>query len=43
MFLDNIYCPVLSKTLSCFYLKTQHFGDWILFPSSGKTYSVRTS
>jgi hypothetical protein len=25
---------------SCFYLKTQRFGDWILSPSSGKTYSV---
>jgi hypothetical protein len=25
---------------SCFYLKTQRFGDWILSPSSGKTYPV---
>jgi hypothetical protein len=30
----------LSKMLSCLYLKTQYFGDWILSPSSGKTYSV---
>jgi hypothetical protein len=30
----------LSKTPSCLYFKTQHFGDWILSPSSGKTYSV---
>jgi hypothetical protein len=28
------------KTPSCFYLKTQHFGDWILSQSSDKTYSV---
>jgi hypothetical protein len=26
----------LPKTLSCFYLKTQRFGDWILCPSSMK-------
>jgi hypothetical protein len=25
---------------SCLYFKTQRFGDWILSPSSGKTYSV---
>jgi hypothetical protein len=32
MFLDIIH--------RLFYLKTQRFGDWILLPSSGKTYSV---
>jgi hypothetical protein len=30
----------ISKTPSRFYLKTQRFADWILSPSSGKTYSV---
>jgi hypothetical protein len=30
----------LSKTPSCLFFKTQRFGDWILSPSSGKTYSV---
>jgi hypothetical protein len=25
---------------SCLYFKTQRFGDWILSPYSGKTYSV---
>jgi hypothetical protein len=28
---------------SCFYLKLQRFGDWILSSSSGKTYSVGPS
>jgi hypothetical protein len=28
------------KTPSCLFFKTQHFRDWILFLSSGKTYSV---
>jgi hypothetical protein len=28
------------KTLSCLFFKTQRFGDWILSPSSDKTYSV---
>jgi hypothetical protein len=28
------------KTPSCLFFKTQRFGDWILSPSSGKTYSV---
>jgi hypothetical protein len=33
--------PFLSKnTPSCFFVKTQLFGDWILSPSSGKTYTV---
>jgi hypothetical protein len=27
------------KTPSCLFFKTQRFGDWILSPSSGKTYS----
>jgi hypothetical protein len=39
MFLDIIHRPVLSKTPSCFYLKIQRFGDWILSPSWGKTHS----
>jgi hypothetical protein len=30
----------LSNMTSCFSFKTQRFGDWILSPSSGKTYSV---
>jgi hypothetical protein len=30
----------LSKTPSCLFFKTQCFGDWILSPFSGKTYSV---
>jgi hypothetical protein len=30
----------MSKMSSCLYFKTQCFGDWILSPSSGKTYSV---
>jgi hypothetical protein len=30
----------LSKMSSCLHFKTQRFGDWILSPSSGKTYSV---
>jgi hypothetical protein len=34
MFLDIIHRPVFI------YLKTKRFGDWILSPSSGKTYSV---
>jgi hypothetical protein len=25
--------------MSCFYLKSQHSGEWILSPSSGETYS----
>jgi hypothetical protein len=29
----------LTKTV-LFIFKTQRFGDWILSPSSGKTYSV---
>jgi hypothetical protein len=33
----------LSKMLSCLYFKTQRFGDWILSPSLGKTYSVGPS
>jgi hypothetical protein len=28
------------KTPSSLYFKTQRFGDWIMYPSSGKTYSV---
>jgi hypothetical protein len=27
------------KTSSCLFFKAQRFGDWILSPSSGKTYS----
>jgi hypothetical protein len=30
----------LFRTLSCFYLETQRFGDWILCLSSGRTYSI---
>jgi hypothetical protein len=30
----------LSKRHSCLSFKTQRFGDWILSPSSSKTYSV---
>jgi hypothetical protein len=29
----------LSKISSCLFFKTQRFGDWILSPFSGKTYS----
>jgi hypothetical protein len=29
----------LPKTPSCLYFKIQSFGDWIMYPSSGKTYS----
>jgi hypothetical protein len=32
----------LSKTLPVYFSK-QRFGDWILSPSSGKTYSVGTN
>jgi hypothetical protein len=39
-FWTSPFVQFLSKTPSCFYLKTQCFGDWILSPSSGKTYSV---
>jgi hypothetical protein len=28
------------ETSSCLFFRTQHFGDWILSPSSGNTYSV---
>jgi hypothetical protein len=31
-----IFCHYSS---SCLYYKIQRFGDWILSPSSGKTYS----
>jgi hypothetical protein len=31
---------LLSKMSSCLYFKIQHFRDWILSQSSGKTYSV---
>jgi hypothetical protein len=31
----------LSKMSSSLYFKTHRFGDWILPPSSGKTYSTR--
>jgi hypothetical protein len=30
----------LSKSPFSSHFKTQRFGDWILSPSSGKTYSV---
>jgi hypothetical protein len=47
IFLLQILCfwtlfTVLSlfKMSSCFSIKTQHFRNWILSPSSGKTYSV---
>jgi hypothetical protein len=30
----------LSKMSFCLSFKTRHFRDWILSPSSGKTYSV---
>jgi hypothetical protein len=33
IFLDIIHRPVLSKTLSSIYLKTQCFEDWFLSPS----------
>jgi hypothetical protein len=39
IFLDIILVMLLSETLSCLLPKTQRFGDWILSPSSGKTYS----
>jgi hypothetical protein len=41
VFLHTIHCPVFTKrkTLYVYYLK-QRCGYWILFPSSGKTYSV---
>jgi hypothetical protein len=39
MFLHVIHRPVLSKTQFCLHLKTECFGDWILSPPSGKTYS----
>jgi hypothetical protein len=29
-----------SKKPSCLFFRTQRFGDWILSPSSGKTYSL---
>jgi hypothetical protein len=28
------------KTPSCLFFKIKRFGDWILSPSSGKTYSL---
>jgi hypothetical protein len=28
------------KTRSCLFFRTRRFGDWILSPSSGKTYST---
>jgi hypothetical protein len=31
------------KTQSCLFFKKQGFGDWILSPFSGKTYSVGPS
>jgi hypothetical protein len=34
------YSVIISKKKSYVYFKTQRFGDWILSPSSGKTYSV---
>jgi hypothetical protein len=37
------YCVSVHYPSSCFYLKTQRFGDWILSPSAGQTYSVRSS
>jgi hypothetical protein len=30
----------LSKNRPVYFFKAQRFGDWILSPSSGKTYSV---
>jgi hypothetical protein len=30
------YCVFGHYASSCFLFETQHFGDWILFPSSGK-------
>jgi hypothetical protein len=33
MFVDIIRLPVLPKTPSCLYFKTQCFGDWILWIS----------
>jgi hypothetical protein len=44
-FHDKIYqtyqtSRLYLKTPSCLFFKTQRFGDWILSPSSGKTYSV---
>jgi hypothetical protein len=39
MFLDIMHRRFYLKT-ALFIFKTQRFGDWILSPSSGKTYSV---
>jgi hypothetical protein len=39
MFLDIIHSLVLSINRPVYFSK-QRFGDLILFPSSGKTYSV---
>jgi hypothetical protein len=33
----------LSKMSFCLCFKTQRFGGWILFPTSGKAYSVRSN
>jgi hypothetical protein len=35
MFLNINHRPVLSKTPSCLYFKTQRFGGWILSQPSG--------
>jgi hypothetical protein len=40
IFLDIIHCLVFIQKRPPVYLKKQRFGDWILSPSSGRTYSV---
>jgi hypothetical protein len=40
MFLDIFIVLSLSKNRPVYFSKTQRFGDWILSPFSGKTYSV---
>jgi hypothetical protein len=39
VFLDIISRIVSIQKPSCLFFKTQRFGDWILSPSSGKTFS----
>jgi hypothetical protein len=39
-FLDIIRRLVFIEKPPFYFLKTQRFGDWILSPPSGKTYSV---
>jgi hypothetical protein len=42
MFLDIIHRPVfIQKHCPVLFFKTQSFGDWILSPSSGKTFLLQ--